>query len=145
MDAAKTVSIWDPDGDGLYAVPGNDVVYSITITNTGDLAADADSLFLVDAMPADVAFYNDDIDDGGPLSDPVIGIDNGTGLTLSYPADVKFSNAAVKPADESECGYAPAVGTYDPAVTFICLSPKGLMLAGDPDPDFEIRFRARIQ
>ncbi len=144
LSAQKTAQVWDPAAQGLYAVPGNDIIYSIAVTNQGDGAADANSLFFVDTMPEEISFYNGDIDDTGPESDPVILIaQNGPGVSLTYPADVAFATGSVKPADFSQCTYAPAAG-YDPAVNFICLNPKGSFAAGDPDPQIEIRFRAKI-
>ncbi|HFB55529.1 MAG TPA: hypothetical protein ENJ46_06350, partial [Hellea balneolensis] len=129
---------------GLYALPGNDVVYSIVFTNSGDGPADNNSLEIIDRMPPEIEFYNGDIDDAGPFTDPVVGIDSGSGLTLTYATDVRFSNAGLAPANFAACGYTPVAG-YDPNVTFICFNPKGAMAAGTPDPSFEVRFRARIK
>ena len=142
--AEKTAEIWDPGSEGLYAVPGNDIIYSIAVTNQGDGSADANSLFLVDAMPGEISFFNGDIDDAGPESDPVILIaQNGAGVSLTYPADVGFASGSVKPTDFSQCTYAPTAG-YDSNVNFVCLNPKGSFAAGDPDPQIEIKFRAKI-
>ena len=91
---------------------------------------------------------NGDIDAGGPDtysgSDPVGFVDNSSGLTMTYASDVGFSDQATRPADFASCTYNPAAG-YDPAVTYICLNPKGAMAAGDPDPQFAVAFRARIK
>lgn len=144
LAGSKSVEVWDPLSSGLYAVPGSEVVYAITIENSGTGPADVDSVLLIDALPSELEFYNADIDDAGPETDPVIGTDSGTGLSLTYPADVAFFNGATKPADFSACNYAPATG-YDPNVTFICLNPKGTMAMGAPANSFEIKFRARIR
>lgn len=142
VTASKSVALWDGVGGGTYFLPGNDVVYSILLTNTGLLATDTDTIFLVDNMPDEVTFYNGDIDLVGVPSQPVVGIDTGSGLTLTYPADVGY--ASTPPADFSDCTYSPTAG-YDPNVKFICLNPKGQMAFGDPNPTFEIKFRARIK
>jgi uncharacterized repeat protein (TIGR01451 family) len=144
MSGAKSVTVWDPLTEGLYAVPGNDVIYSIEIVNDGDAAIDNDTVVVIDAMPSEIEFYNGDIDDGGPETNPVIGIDSGTGLTLNYASDVAYSDAATKPADFASCTYSPTAG-YDPDVTFICFNPSGTMVAGDPDPSYQLQFRARIK
>lgn len=142
--AQKTAEVWDPAAEGLYAVPGNDVIYSIAVTNQGAGSADAGSLFFVDSMPGEISFYNGDIDDAGPQNDPVIlTAQNGAGVTLAYPADVAFSSGTTRPTAFSQCSYTPAAG-YDPNVNFVCLNPKGSFAAGDPDPQIEIKFRARI-
>jgi uncharacterized repeat protein (TIGR01451 family) len=144
LAASKITEIWDPSATGLYAVPGNDVVYTIDVTNTGDGPADSGSIELIDAMPSEIEFYNGDIDDGGPESNPVAFSETGTGLTFTYATDVAYSNAGVKPANFAACSYSPAAG-YDPNVTFICIKPQGAMAAGGPDPTFQIQFRARIK
>ena len=145
LDATKTVDVWDPGSIGLYSVPGNDVVYSFTISNTGNAATDADSLLLIDSMPPEIEFYNGDIDDGGPETDPVsFNQSVGTGLSLTYATDVGFSNAGTKPANFSGCTYTPAAG-YDPNVTYICFNPKGALDFGDPDPTFTLQFRGRLK
>ena len=143
LQADKSVSVWDPAALGLYALPGNDVIYTISVTNAGDGTTTSDSLVLIDVMPGDVEFYNGDIDDTGPETDPVSFAQTGAGLTYSYATDVAYSNSATAPADFSACTYSPSSG-YDPNVTYICLNPGGSMAAGDPDPTFSFSFRARI-
>ena len=101
-------------------------------------------MFLVDAIPSEVIFYNGDIDDGGPELNPVKFEDNGSGLMFNYGSDVGFSNAAVTPTDFSQCNYVPAAG-YDIAVTHICFQPSGTFNAGSPSPSFAVSFRAQIK
>lgn len=143
--AVKTTDVYDPLAEGLYAIPGNDVVYTFTITNSGTGATDANSMVLIDVMPDEIEFYNGDIDDGGPQTNPVTFAQTGTpSLTFNYASDVGFSNAATKPADFAACSYAPSAG-YDPNVNFICFNPKGTFASGSPDPEFTLQFRARIK
>jgi hypothetical protein len=144
MSANKTVTVWDPAASGEYALPGNDVIYTIEVTHESGPALDKETVFLVDAMPPETEFYNGDIDDGGPETHPVSLADNGSGLTFDYAADVGFSNGAVKPTNLAACNYTPASG-YDPAVTFICIQPTGIFQSGTPNPSFEVSFRARIK
>ena len=144
LTVSKTVAIWDPASAGLYAVPGNDVIYTIMAANTGGSAADIDSIVLFDLIPSDITFYNGDIDDGGPETDPVsFSQTGGAGLTLTYATDVKYSNSVTKPVNFAACTYSPSAG-YDSNVTYICFNPKGAMAAGDPDPTFSVSFRAGI-
>lgn len=149
LSGSKDIAVFDPNETGdVYAVPGSDVIYTLTLTNEGTIATDADSVVLIDQMPGEVEFFNADIDTGGPDtwsgSDPV-GWDAGsTGLTLAWPTDVAFSNAATRPTGFANCTYTPLPG-YDPAVTYVCFNPKGAMAAGDPDPTATIAFRARIR
>jgi uncharacterized repeat protein (TIGR01451 family) len=147
LSAAKTTSVWDPSGAGLYAVPGNDVIYTITISNAGAGATDANTVELIDAVPPEVEFYNGDIDDGGPETNPVSFTQTGTpGLTFTYATDVRFSDAATKPANFAACSLTTALTAgYNSHVTFICFNPKGALAAGSPDPEFSVSFRARIE
>ncbi len=143
LSPTKSNVIYDPAALGLYAVPGNDMIYTITVTNTGTGPADTDSIEIIDALPPEVTFYNGDIDDAGPEVNPVSFSQTGAGLTFTYATDIAFSNAVTKPANFAACTYTPAAG-YDPAVTFICFNPKGAMASGTPDPLFSLSFRARI-
>lgn len=141
LSAEKTVNIYDPQNVGLYALPGNDVIYTISVENTGTGDVDSGSLILIDAMPPEVIFYNGDIDDGGPETDPVSFQDTGGNLTLDFNTDVGFSNAATKPTDFTQCNYTPIAG-YDPDVTFICFTPQGVMTGQSM---WSISFRSRIK
>ena len=149
LNGNKTMQIYDPSSAGLYAIPGNDVIYTITVSNSGFGPTDANTIELIDAMPSEVEFFNGDIDTGGPDTFP--GTDpvgftqaNGAAMTLNYAANVAFSNSASQPADFASCTYTPLAG-YDPNVTFICINPQGALGAGNPDPEFSVSFRARIQ
>ena len=142
--AQKNVTVLDLPGYNGYALPGNDVIYTIRSTHESGPDLDAETVFIVDAIPSDVIFYNGDIDDGGPELNPVKFIDNGSGLTFDYATDVGFSNAATKPTDMAQCNYTPISG-YDSAVTHICLKPSGSFNSGTPAPSFELSFRARIK
>ena len=147
LSASKTIALFD-GGSGAYALPGEDVIYTINVSNTGTGPTDTDSVVLIDRMPDEVEFFTGDIDTGGPDNytgtDPVGFVDNGSGLTFTYASDVGFSNLGTRPADFASCTYTPT-GSYDPNVTYICFNPKGQMPAGDPDPGFSVAFRARIK
>lgn len=141
LDVVKDVNLFVPGG---YAVPGEDVVYSLTVTNRGSASPDDGSLFLVDAVPDEVSLFTGDMDDGGPATGPVLFEENGTSLTFTPATDFGLSNSPIRPSDISECNYAPAFGIYDPGVTFVCFRPQGTMPGNTPDPSFTVSFRARL-
>lgn len=157
LDGAKTTYVFDPFADGLYALPGNDVVYEITVSNSGDVATDTDTIFLVDRIPSEVEFWNGDIDQSADVavtgepdtyagSDPVgFSQANGAALTFNYAADVAFSTAATAPTDFGDCTAVVPDNTYRPDLTFICFNPKGSLAQGSPDPEFTVSFRGRIR
>lgn len=146
LQASKSVALYDPTNIGLYAVPGNDVIYTLTVSNAGDGAADADTIELIDTLPAEIEFWNGDIDDAsGPESFPVAFAQTvGTGMTLTYSTDVRFGTGATAPANFAACSVVAPNNSYRPDLTYICLNPKGVLAAGDPDPTIELSFRSRI-
>ena len=143
LTITKSVDVWDPSNSNLYALPGNDVIYTITVTNEGGTNMDSGSIFLVDKIPTHLTFYNGDIDDAGPETNAVKIEDNASGLTIDYAADIAFSDASAKPTDMTQCNYSPASG-YDQNITHICIWPTGLFQAGPPNPSIAISFRSRI-
>ena len=142
LEASKTVEVFDPLGEGLFAVPGNDVLYTITLTNNGDGAVDDDSLFFVDALPPEVIFFNGDADGPGPGLGAVVFNDAGSGLTFDPNTDVAF--ATTSPASFADCSPSLVSG-FDPAVRYVCFNPQGQMASGVPAPSFTLTFRVRLQ
>ena len=144
LDAEKAVTAFG--GSNPYMLPGNDVIYTITLTNTGEVPTDPDSILLIDAMPGEVEFYNGDHDGTGPETDPVGFAQNGTGITFTYGSDVGYSSSPTRPASFASCTYSPTPPNgYDDNVTFICFNPKGQIESTDPDSDISFSFRARIK
>ena len=142
LTGAKTTVLYDPLSDGLFAIPGNDVIYTITVSNVGDTAADSATIELIDAMPSNIDFFNGTTPEFG--SNVIGWTETGTTLTLDQALDVGYSNSGTAPTDFAACSYVPAAG-YDPLVTYICFRPTGAMAAGDPDPEFSVSFRGRIK
>ncbi|MEM9670526.1 MAG: DUF11 domain-containing protein [Pseudomonadota bacterium] len=157
LQANKSIELFNPAGGSsadIFAIPGNDVTYTITVTNAGEGSVDADTIVLIDQLPSEIIFVNGDANGPGSGSDPVIFTENQpTGLTqpFSFANDVGFSNSTIRPATFSQCNYTPAVpfGDPDPDVRFVCINPKGTMGAASsataPDPSFSVTFRARIR
>lgn len=145
ITVAKTSTVYDPTSSNLFAIPGNEVIYSVTTTNSGNGPTDGDSLFVVDRMPTQLEFFSGDYDGPGPVVGSVEFISNGANLTFTPGTDLRYSNAVSAPATFAACTYTP-VTTYDANVRHICLNPKGTMPSGtSPSPNFVIRFRARIK
>ena len=144
MQLTKTSAPYLTSGPGQFNLPGNDIIYKITATNSGQGATTTDTLFVVDALPSQLTFYNGDIDDAGPATAPVIFSQSGGSLSFNPATDMKYSNAAAAPANFAACTFTPASG-YDPAVRYVCFNPKGQILAGTPSPNFSFQIRARIK
>ena len=134
MSADKDVAMFSGNASD-YAVPGSDVVYSITVDNTGSGPVDANTIVIIDAMPPELS----------SLFGSANFIDNDSGLTFDPAVDIAFSKAANAPTNFAGCGDSPT-GTYDPDITFICLAPKGTMSEGTMTPSsFTIEFQAAVK
>ena len=141
VEAVKTVAAVD----GAYSIPGNDVTYTITVTNTGATNVDTDTIFLVDNFPEDLSYVFEDANGSVAGTDEIIFTETTpTGLTFDPAADVSFSKDTDAPTAFSDCTETVVAGVNED-ITFICFNPKGSFLAGTPNPSFSISFRARIQ
>ncbi len=142
LTATKSVSVWDPLNEDLYNIPGNDVVYTFDIQNTGYTPVEIDTIVLRDMLPPEVTFYNGEFDPSdaavtGPFEfEDITGV---SGLTCcSGSGEAEYSNTAGVVAS---FGYIPDPG-YDDDVRHIRVSPGGEMA---PQTSVAIRFRARIK
>ncbi len=142
----------DPYNGGVNpkAIPGADVLYTLTIANTGGGTVDNNGIAVVDPVPANTRLYLGDL--GGAGSGPVA-FANGSpasGLTWTYTSlasgtdDLEFSNNG-----GSTWTHVPTAdpGGYDTSgTTHIRMRPKGNMAgaSGGGNPSFQLRFRVRI-
>ena len=134
ISANKDVALFSGNSSP-YAIPGSDVVYAITVNNTGSGPVDTNTLEIIDAMPTEVSFR----------TGSVAFTDSESGLTFDPLADIAFSKAATAPANFSACTDTPT-GTYDPDITFICIAPKGTMSEGTISPSsFTVQFQAAVK
>ncbi len=143
LAAAKTRQVWDPAALGLYALPSNDVAFTLSISNTGTGPVDPDTIFLVDQVPTEMTMYIGDFDESDGDSAPILFAETNSNLTFSYPSDVGFSSSATPPTSMAQCTHTPTTG-YDTNIRYVCLNPKGAMGAGSPIPAIDFSYRARI-
>jgi uncharacterized repeat protein (TIGR01451 family) len=130
-------------------IPGALQMYTVRITNQGNGAVDSNTLSLVDAVPANTAFYV--LDSGAVGSGPVAFVNGTPTSSLSYTY-----TALNSPADNLEFSddggttwtYQPTANANgcDPAITHIRVRPQGAMAAagGSGNPWFELRFKVRV-
>lgn len=132
---AKSSAPYAATGPDRFNAPLADVVYTLTVTNSGGSPVDLNGLVLTDALPSTVQYHNGDFDPAAPGTDP-FQLNAGTsGVTLSA-ANVAYSNNG-----GTSYVYIPAAG-YDSNVNRIRFSPGGTMAANS---SFNIKFRARIR
>ncbi len=118
-------------------IPGAIVRYTFTVANTGPAAADNNSVWLIDTLPAQLSVgtaASPSFAQGTPAS----------GLSFTSGTDIKYSNSATAPTSFAGCTYAP-VSAYDAAVRFVCLNPKGIMAASTGTaPSFTLSIQAQV-
>lgn len=147
-----SVAFSDPVNGGSNAkrVPGGLVAYTLSLSNSGNGAVDADSVVIVDPIPANTALFVGDL--GAPGSGPVNFVQASTPSGLSY----SFSSLASASDDLAfsndggvSFGYVPVPASdgTDAAVTHLRINPKGVMAAasGGSNPGFSAQLRVRIK
>ena len=140
LTIAKTSAIVSDPVNGTTNpkfIPGAIIAYTFAVTNTGPAAVDSNTVWLIDTLPAQLSVgtaANPTFVQGSPTS----------GLTFTTSTDIRYSNATTAPASYAACTYTPTA-SYDPAVHYICLNPKGIMAGstGTP-PGFTLTIQAKV-
>lgn len=149
---SKTVAVLNDPVNGVTNpknIPGAEVLYTVTVTNTGQGRVDADSLLLSDPVPANTSLFVGDL--GGSPTGPVTFSDAGSGLTFGFTSlasttdDVEFSSN-----NGSTWTYAPVADAsgYDATVTNLRLRPKGRMNGWSGSgayPSFTFSFKVKVR
>jgi len=148
---AKTVVVFSDsvNASNPKAIPGAVMTYTLLATNSGAGTIDSGTTVITDPIPANTAFFVNDI--GAIGSGPVLFTQGVTssGLTYVFTAlgnladDVDFSNN-----NGVTWGYVPTPGVdgCDPLVTHLRINPKGTF-AGNapPNPSFSLNFRVCVK
>jgi len=126
------------------SIPGAALSYQILVTNTGDGAADSDTVFLRERLSPGTELF---VGDG--TASPILFTDSGSGLTYTFTG---LGSAADDLAFTSDSGAAPAytysptgdTDGYDSAVTGFQVNPKGIFQPA-PGSSFTIGYRVRVR
>ncbi len=127
-----TTVLTDPN---RFNIPGADVNYTLTVTNTGGSPLDLNSTILSDILPPQTTFFNGDIDTVNGGTQNYIFNAGTSGLTMA-PANITYSNNG-----GTSYGYTPAAG-YDANMQALRLNPQGTMA---PNSSFTITFRTAVK
>ena len=157
----KTVAVFSDPSNGITNpknIPGALVDYTLRVTNTGAGSVTANSIVIVDPIPAGTELFVNSLG-ASPANSPVAFVNSVTppsGVTFAFTSlnntptadDIEFSNQAPV-AGVYTFSYVPvpnALGV-DPAVTAIRLNPRGTMAgaSGGNNPFFDLRFRVRVK
>ena len=131
------------------AIPGSEVLYTLTVSNQGAGTVDNDAVVITDAIPANSCMRVTDL--GGAGSGPVSFQDGSPGSTLTY-LFVSLGDATDDLEFSSDGGatyaYTPTPDGFgcDVAITDIRVNPKGTFAAdtGAGAPEFELTFRVLV-
>lgn len=122
-----------------FHIPGADIRYALRVYNSGNLAADAGSVFVYDTLPPGVAVNSSGsfTFTNGPIA---------SGLSFNPATDVRFSSSAAPPASFAACTHVPA-SQFDPAIRHVCFRLTGTMAAASAagQPSFTLAFDTRVQ
>ena len=131
------------------AIPGSEVLYTLTVSNQGTGTVDNDAVVITDAIPANSCMRVTDL--GGAGSGPVSFQDGTPSSMLTYSFvslgsaadDVEFSNNG-----GATYTYTPTPDGLgcDTAVTHFRVNPKGTFAAdtGSGAPEFSFAFRVLV-
>jgi uncharacterized repeat protein (TIGR01451 family) len=125
------------------ATPGAVMLYTVTVSNSGPVGTDSNSINIADALPPDIALY---VDASG--GDPIAFVDGSptSGISYDFATAVAFSN---QPGGGAPYNYTPTPdgNGFDASVTGFLVTPIGTLAgtAGSGAPEFSLRYRARIQ
>jgi uncharacterized repeat protein (TIGR01451 family) len=119
-------------GIDRFNIPGAQVVYTLTVTNSGGSTVDSNSSAVIDVLPSEMSFVNGSYGGAGM---PVLFTANGSGLTLAA-ANISYSNNG-----GATFTYTPAAGA-DPNVNAIRITPQGAMAANS---SYTVAFLAQVE
>lgn len=135
VTVVKSSTPVETTGSNRFHIPGADVYYTITVANSNSSPVDAGSIVIADPLPADLQFFNGDMDGAGPITGNFEFIPGTSGLSLTS-ANITYSLTAAGPFT-----YTPPAG-YAPLVRAIRFAPTNEMASNS---SFSVRFRARIK
>ncbi len=138
----KSSQMIDTVGDTRFVIPGAELFYTIQVTNPAG-PIDSGSLVISDPLPAQIDFFNGDIDPGIAGIQTVLFADGSpsSGVACCGGATVAYSLFTTG----TDFTYIPTAG-YDANVRRIRVTPTGSMAAAlSGATSFSIKFRARVK
>lgn len=146
------IVVSDPYNGGTNpkAIPGADVQYTLQVANAGGGSTDANSVSVIDPIPANTRLFVGNL--GGAGSGPVAFVDGtpSSGLNWTFTSlasgadDLEFSNNGG--TIWTHVPVADGNGYDTSGTTHIRMRPKGAMAGsgGGGNPSFQLHFRVRI-
>ncbi|MDQ2701447.1 MAG: CshA/CshB family fibrillar adhesin-related protein [Pseudomonadota bacterium] len=141
MKASKVLSDPVNGTTNPKAIPGAIIEYQITVLNPIATPVDADTVFVIDALPPEVEFRVADIGGPGPVTftggPPPSGLAYNFASLASTTDDIAFSANG-----GGSWSYSPSGSDTDAAVNAIRINPKGMF---NGNTQFTVRFQVRLK
>lgn len=127
------------------AIPGSEMLYTITATNSGYGAADNNTTVVTDPIPANMSLCVSTSCSNPPIA-WACSAAPACGLTYSYATAVTYSNAVGGGAPFTYTSVPDAAG-YDSAVTGVRINPAGVFngVSGGGNPSFSLSLKMKIK
>lgn len=144
----KSVAAYFDPVNGLTnpkAIPGTEMLYTITATNSGYGAVDNNTTVVTDTVPANMSMCVSTLCSNPPVVFTCSAV-SACGLTYVYATDVTYSSQAGGGAPFNYLAVADAAG-YDANVTGVRINPTGIFsgLSGGGNPSFSLLLKMRIK
>lgn len=126
------------------AIPGAEMLYTITVTNSGYGAADNNTTVVTDPIPANMSMCVSTLCSNPPV---VFSCSAAPACGLTYTAaNVTYSNQAGGGAPYSYSALPDAAG-YDSVVTGVQINPAGIFngASGGSNPSFSLALKMKIK
>jgi hypothetical protein len=127
-------------------IPGAVMQYTIQVMNSGPGVVDNNSTVITDVIPADTVMCVTNTCSNPPVARTFCSAAPACGLTITFPADVTFSNQVGGGTPYTYTPVPDADG-YDANVTGLRINPQGILnaAAGANPADFRVTFKAKIK
>jgi uncharacterized repeat protein (TIGR01451 family) len=126
------------------AIPGSEMLYTITATNSGYGAVDTNSTMVTDTIPANMSLCVSTLCSNPPVVFSCSAAPS-CGLTYAYATNVTYSNQIGGGAPYTYAAVADAAG-YDANVTGIKINPSGVFNGvNGASPSFNLTFKMKIK
>jgi uncharacterized repeat protein (TIGR01451 family) len=150
LEHQKTVQVLSDPVNGTANpknIPGAKNMYTISVNNNGPGIVDANTLTIVDAIPANSELFTGNLPSAAPFvfTDATLP----SGLSCTFTALNNFTDCVDFSADSGASWTHVANGGYDPAITHIRFrlgnAMNGDAVAGSPYPGFTLQFQVRVK
>ncbi len=126
------------------AIPGSEMLYTITATNSGYGAVDTNSTMVTDTIPANMSLCVSTLCSNPPVVFSCSAAPS-CGLTYGYATNVSYSNQVGGGAPYTYTAVPDATG-YDANVTGIKINPSGIFNGvNGTSPSFSLTFKMKIK